>query len=80
MTSSSCWSEVLGDGQGYEYRLLAASSGTSFPQTEVTQARGDGCVIAGLVSRGAGTVALDSYETTPVLLEAVTREPPPYGA
>ena len=28
----------------------------------------------------AGTVALDSYETTPVLLEAVTREPPPYGA
>ena len=41
-----------GDGQGYEYRLLAASSGTSFPQTEATQARGDGCVIAGLVSRG----------------------------
>ncbi len=28
----------------------------------------------------AGTVALDSDETTPVLLEAVTREPPPYGA
>ena len=28
----------------------------------------------------AGTVALDNYETTPVLLEAVTREPPPYGA
>ena len=28
----------------------------------------------------AGTVALDNYDTTPVLLEAVTREPPPYGA
>ena len=28
----------------------------------------------------AGTVALDNYETTPVLLEAVTREPPPYWA
>ena len=28
----------------------------------------------------AGTVALDNYETTPVLLEAVKREPSPYGA
>ena len=28
----------------------------------------------------AGTVALDNYDTTPVLLEAVQREPPPYGA
>ena len=28
----------------------------------------------------AGTVALDNYETTPVLLEAVKREPPPYWA
>lgn len=28
----------------------------------------------------AGTVTLDNYETTPVLLEAVKREPPPYWA
>ena len=28
----------------------------------------------------AGTVALDNYETTSVLLEAVKREPPPYWA
>ena len=28
----------------------------------------------------AGTVAPDNYETTPVLLEAVMREPSPYGA
>ena len=33
-----------------------------------------------VVDTEAGTVALDNYETTPVLLEAVKREPSPYGA
>ena len=36
--------------------------------------------LAADVDTEAGTVALDNYETTPVLLEAVTREPPPYEA
>ena len=40
-----------GGSQGYEYRLLPAT-GSSFPHTEITQAVGDGFVIAGLVSRG----------------------------
>ena len=36
--------------------------------------------LAADVDTEATTVALDNYETTPVLLEAVTREPPPYEA